>query len=470
MKHKILTLCLAAAATLTAGAQELRTTYFMQTSNYRHEMNPALLDHGYVGMPLLFGNFNLGMTGNLGLKKFVYEMKPDWQGYGVEGRTLTTFMHPSVSADDFLGGLKEKNRFGLSLKYQLLEVAFKGFGGYNVIGLNLRSNTNLCLPKGLFSFMKTAGAEQDYDFSNLGVRSETYAELALGHSHKINDKLTIGAKMKFLFGLTYADFTADNIRLHMSEDYWEVTGDAHMSAALMGTEFNKSDKVDPDNADRHRIDELDDFKGGLGGFGLAFDLGATYKVMDDLTVSAAITDLGFISWKNAQQASSAGKWHFEGFENDIYVGGTKTENNEIGDQFEAIGDDLGDLFAVYDDGVKTDTRALAATLNVGAEYTLPQYRKLRFGFLYTSRIAGRHSHHQGQLSVNCRPVKWFEAAVNVAAGSTGVTGGLVLDLHAPHFNFFIGTDRFFGKLSKQGIPLNRSNANLSLGISFPMGK
>ena len=46
---------------------------------------------------------------------------------------------------------------------------------------------------------------------------------------------------------------------------------------------------------------------------MAFDLGATYKVMDDLTVSAALTDLGFINWKNAQHASSAGEWEFEGF-------------------------------------------------------------------------------------------------------------------------------------------------------------
>jgi hypothetical protein len=41
--------------------------------------------------------------------------------------------------------------------------------------------------------------------------------------------------------------------------------------------------------------------------------------MDDLTVSAALTDLGFINWKNAQHASSAGEWEFEGFGKDNHT-------------------------------------------------------------------------------------------------------------------------------------------------------
>ena len=199
-------------------------------------------------------------------------------------------------------------------------------------------------------------------------------------------------------------------------------------------------------------------------------MGATYQLLPDLKLSAAITDLGFINWNNAYQASSAGVWRFEGFENDIYAGGTDTGNNKIEDQLDAIQEDLKDMFAHYEDETpqKSAARTLAATLNLGAEYTLPVYRKLRFGFLYTGRMAGKFSHHQGMLTATVRPVKWFEAAVNMAAGSTGITGGMVLDFHARHFNIFVGTDRFFGKLSKQFIPLNNTNANVSLGMSVPL--
>lgn len=51
-----------ATMALTAAAQDLRTSYFMETSVNRHEMNPALLSESYVNIPLVLGNFNLGTT------------------------------------------------------------------------------------------------------------------------------------------------------------------------------------------------------------------------------------------------------------------------------------------------------------------------------------------------------------------------------------------------------------------------
>lgn len=478
MKLKISALTLAVALAASVQAQELQTSYFMETSTTRHESNPALLDGAYVTMPLTMGYLNLGTRGNAGMSDFVFKMKPSWQNYGQGGNMLTTFMHPDVDAGAFLNGLKDKTRIGLELKYQLAGVAFKAFGGMNVVELNLRSNTNVTLPKTLFDFMKTAGDKSDYQISDMGVRTENMMELGLGHARSINDQWRVGGKMKLLFGLAYADMNVEKLNIHMQDDYWKVDGDVQVAAALMKTDFEYEgpDKnfVDANGqvTERRRVKGLDDFKGGLSGFGLAFDLGATYKPIDDLTVSAALTDLGFVSWSNVRHASSAGTWTFDGFKNPIYCGGTDTGNNKIDDQLDAIGDDLENLFSVYEDPnpKKGDTRALAATLNLGAEYTLPVYRNLRFGFLYSGRFAGQFSRHQAMLSANVRPVRWFEASWSVAAGTTGVTSGLLLDFRAPHFNFFIGTDRFFGKLGKQGVPLNNLNANLSLGMSFPLGK
>ena len=465
-----------ATAVLPATAQELRSTYFMETSNYRHEMNPALLDAPYMSVPLVLGNFNLGLTGNFGIENFIYKMQPGWQGYGVEGRNYTTFMHPMVGADEFLGNLNDKNKLNMNFKYQLAGVAWRGWGGTNVIEMNLRSNVGMVLPKSLFEFMKTTGAKEDYSISDLGVRTENYVELGLGHSHKIGDKLTVGAKAKLLFGLAYGDLKVNNLNLHMNDDHWDIDGDIRLSAALMKStlEYENADKNYRDPATgqltgRRRIKGIDEFKGGMSGFGLALDLGAVYEINEDLRVSAAVTDLGFIGWSDAYQASSAGTWSFDGFE-DFYAGGEKKENNKLDDQLESLGDDLEDIFSVYEDeqAQKTDTRMLAATVNAGVEYTLPVYRNLRFGALYTGRFAGPYSWHEGMVSATVRPVKWLEYTANVAFTSTGVTTGMVLDLHAKHFNFFIGTDRFFGKLSKQCIPVKNANGSISLGMSIPL--
>lgn len=452
-----------AAAILPTSAQELRTSYFMETSNYRHQMNPALLDSPYVG--LLFSNINIGMTGNIGAKQFIFDTN------GLPGYTgnyrYTTFMDPNVDAKTFLNKLHDKNRFDLYLNYNLFSVGFKAWGGVNLLELNLRSNTNLTLPKGLFEFAKTAGEKEHYEFGGLGMRTQNYMELALGHSRDINKQWRVGGKLKFLIGAAYADFTADNVMLDMTEDAWRIQSNAQMKASLLKSDVIHEDPSKNSADGRPRVKELDNFGFSLPGFGMALDLGVTYKPIENLTLSAAITDLGFISWKNTHHASSQGDYTFDGF-NNIYIGSDKDQTEDIDDQFDQIGDDLEEMFSVYDDGTKTATQALAATLNVGAEYKLPAYDKLKFGFLYTSRIHGKYSWHQGMLNVGVRPVKWFECNVNGAVTSTGVTAGGMLSLKAPHFNFYIAADRFFSKMGKQGVPLNSSNGNITFGMTFPL--
>lgn len=467
MRYKIMAAAAMMATAMNTAAQELRTTYFMQTSDLRHEMNPALLDHSYVSMPFL-GNMNVGTTGNFGAKTFIFDMQPTWEGYGVDGRTRTTFMHPNVDTDEFLGGLKDNNRLGVSLKYQIFGFAFKAFGGFNSVDMSLRSNTNISMPKSLFEFMKTTGNKTDYSITDLGARTENFVELGLGHSHKVNEKWTVGGKLKFLFGVGYANLNTERVDLHLDDDYWRVSGKITAEMSALGVDVKQSDKVDPENPDRHRVDGLDDNIGGLGGFGAAVDLGATWKPIDHLTVSAALTDLGAIRWRKAHRMTSTGEWTFEGFKQDIYAGGSKENGKELGDQLEDIGDDLGDMFALYYDGAKSRSHALSANLHLGAEYALPSYDKLRFGFLYTSRMAGQFAWHQGMLSVNIRPVKAIEFSLSGSASTSGVSGGMVLDLHAKRFNFFVGTDCFLSKMGKYGVPLKRANNSVSFGFGFPL--
>jgi len=463
LRHICSALAVAAVAAPLA-AQELRTSYFAETSNFKHQINPALLDNAYMGMPF-FGNIHIGTTGNVGLKNFVYKNT----GANSARYPLTTFMSPTVSASQFLDDLHDKNRMDIYLNYNVASVAFKGFGGINLVELNVRSNTHLSLPKELFDFMKSTGARDHYDLSGVGMRTQNYAELALGHSRNITDKLRVGAKMKLLFGLAYGDFDVKRLDLTLSGDQWKAVGDARLDAAIMSSKFLPATDKPHSPDGRPRVDDFD-VQAGLAGFGLAFDLGATYKLLPDLTLSASITDLGFISYGKAQHASSAGEYTFDGFENDIYVSGENNGTNKLGDQFKQMGDDLEEIFSVYDDGESASRSALAATINLGAEYTLPAYRKLRFGFLYTSRICGKYSWHEGMFSANCRPLKWIEANFSVAATSTGITCGGLLNFHAPHFNFYVGTDRFFGKVSKEFIPLNHTNAGINIGMTFPLGK
>lgn len=455
-RHILLVLTIFTAYTVTA--QELRTSYFQQTSHYRHQMNPALLQEPHIGV--LLGNIHVGATGNMGYRDFIYPL---------ENNSLykqTTMMHPDISAQEALKRFDENNRTDVYFNYNLFSIAFRGFKGMNLLELNIRAENHVALPYQLVQFMKAPGARQQYDLKGIGARTQNYAELALGHAHDINEKWRIGGKVKLLLGIGYADLDTRQLDVAMDGDKWTVNGDMRLKAALSKTTLtNHPVKKAPDG--RPRIDKVSvDFNGGINGIGVGVDFGTIYKFNNSWTFSAAITDIGFIRWKNTENASSAGSYTFEGFEN-IHVKGKDNTGKDIGKQFEDMGEDLKNLFSICNDGQTAHTSVLAATLNIGTQYTIPAYPRLRLGYLLSQRL-GKYNYHSSMISVNWRPVGWFETNLSTALTSSGLTAGAVIDFHARHFNFFIGCDAFPGKVSKYYIPLNNTNTGISMGISFPL--
>jgi hypothetical protein len=288
--------------------------------------------------------------------------------------------------------------------------------------------------------------------------------LALGHSRDIDEQWRVGGKFKVLFGIGQAEAKADRLRITMNDDVWAIDADTRLNASVGNTswEYEDAHLNAPDG--RRRVDGIDEVKPGMNGFGLGLDLGATYKLDDDWQFSATLTDLGFISWNNTLQASSRGTYQFDGFD-EFYAGGN---GEKIGTQFEQIGDDLEELFSLYDDGKGSKTTALSTTLNLGGEYTLPSYRNFTAGLLYSGRFAGLYSYHSVTLAANVRPVSWFEASLNTSVTSTGMGLGAYLGFQTKGFNVFIASDRIPGAVSKEYIPLNSTNANVAFGINFPL--
>ena len=462
MKSKLtkysLGILVATTCSLSAVAQESRTSYFMETSSFRHQMNPALLDAPYKSFML--GNINVGATGNVGLGNFIYKTE------GNSKYDYTTFLNPSISASTFLGDMEDKNRMDLYVNYNIFSCAFKAFGGMNLVELNMRSNTHLTLPYEFFEFAKTAGAKQNYHLEDIGMRTTNYAELAFGHARNINDKLRIGAKMKVLVGAAYADFSVDQMDITMSGDEWRINAQTQVEASILDSklEFEPAHKNSADG--RRRLKGIDETAFGLPGLGVAVDLGATYKLTDDLTLSAGITDLGFMNWKKTHKASSKGDYTFDGFET-FRVNSDDKTTDRLGPQLEDLGDDLEEMFSVYYDGEDNVTQMLVATINAGAEYTLPVYKKLRFGALYTGRINGLYSWHQGMISANYRPWKWLELNANTAFSSTGTTFGGAVNMHLGIAKLYIGADRIFGDVSKEFIPIDNMNGQVNVGITVP---
>ena len=204
---------------------------------------------------------------------------------------------------------------------------------------------------------------------------------------------------------------------------------------------------------------------------MAIDLGATYKLNDEWTFSASVLDLGFISWKNTTKGTMSKDFTFDGFsEISVKDDGTNSEN-KLDNQVDQLVDDLADLakFDKAGEGMKRTT-ALAATLHLGAQYTLPAYDRLNFGFLSTTRMQGKHSWTEARVSANVAPLSWFEASVNYALSNFGSDAGIMLNFHPRGFNFFIGADVPMCKYEPAYYaPISRAAVNVNLGINFTFG-
>lgn len=105
MRTNVLAIILSGAvATLAvsdamAQTQNSRSTYFLEGSTYRHELNPAFMgERGYVSFPGL-GNLTIGAQSTGGVGDFIFKKS---------NGDLTTFMNEEVSSAEFLKGLPKR--------------------------------------------------------------------------------------------------------------------------------------------------------------------------------------------------------------------------------------------------------------------------------------------------------------------------------------------------------------------------
>ncbi|MEE1366065.1 MAG: DUF5723 family protein [Muribaculaceae bacterium] len=438
-----------------ATAQNTNSGYFIDEYTYRHHLNPAYgNENNYVAMPVL-GNVNFGIRGNLHLTDVLYN---------VNGQT-TTFLNPLVNTDEFMSNIEDHNIIGSNIRLDILSAGFKAWGGYNTIGLNLRTNIDTSIPRGIFSLAKEGLSNTAYDISDFNVHADVYSELSLGHSRQITEQLRVGGALKILFGTGNVDANFNRAQLALGEDAWTAITDATIHASLPGLSYKTTVNSSTGHHYVNGIDIDTSQFNVISGFGAALDLGAIYRLNDDWEFSLALNDLGFISWSSDIVASTDGE---QTFTTGIYTFSIDDESlNSFDNELEKIKDDISALYELNDMGDQgSRTRMLGATLNVGAKYTFPFYRKLDFGLLNTTRLLADHTWTEFRLSANVAPVDIFSAGVNFSAGTYGCGFGWLVNLHPKGFNLFAGMDHTFFRIAKQGIPLN-SNASFNIGINFP---
>lgn len=451
----------------SVSAQNLNSAYFLDGYAYGHYMNPAkdYDRNGYVGLPAL-GHLNVGLNGNLSLTDILK----------LNNGSLTTYLNPNISVKDALSGFSSTNHTNANLRLDIISFGFHAWGGYNTFNISARTNVGFTAPYELFEATKNL-TNKDYNISGIGMNTTAWAEIGFGHSRKVTDAWRVGGKLKVLLGAGHAVLNVKNAHLNLeAPDKWIIEAEAEANVSIKGFTWGETEtkeyKSKPGTYEQINFDNVDVESPGLNGWGLGLDLGAEWNLgeqgwLEGMTVSASLLDFGFISWNETHRAYNKGEAvEFTGF-NDIQV--SDGPGTSFDDQSDRYGDRFSDLIALQDGGKVSSTKMLGATLNIGVEYELPQYRQLSFGLLSTTRIQGKYSWNEERISATVSPLRWLEGSINLGFGTLGTSFGWVANIHPKGFSLFLGMDHTMGRLSKQGIPL-KSSTSFTMGISFPFGK
>lgn len=483
--------------TLSVNAQFLRTSYFMEGTHYRQQLNPALTPtKGYFNLPVIGAvNATVGST-SLGYQDII-DIIDDGDDF--------------YTKPDFMNRLKDNNKLNVNFSTEILSAGWykgKNFWSFNI---GLRTDIGANLTKNMFTFLNEMETVEEnwrnsnYDISGQQLNINAYTEIGLGLSRQINSRLTVVARVKALLGIGNMELKLNRVAMSAnlpsdqqinqwsSESYWNsmTPSQAAQAAQELKDKFNnyhanltvgaelKSSFKGLELQEEEGKDYVTDFdfdsgKLGIAGYGFGIDLGASYKILDNLTVSASVLDLGFISWsKSSTKIASANPDPID-IKGSTYANMVDPNNpntvmnavNQLQNDAQGYMDRVtnGDVLD-YDmlqlevsDAKESRKSRLASILVLGAEYGFFN-NKLAVGVLSTTRFVQPDALTELTFSANYRPKSWFNVALSYSAiQSAGKSFGLGLKLGP----LFVGTDyMFLGK--------NSNSVNGFVGVSIPLG-
>lgn len=451
---------------VTGHSQYLRTSYFMEGTQYRLQLNPALApERGFVHLPAI-GHMQAAFHSNSMGMSDVIEM--------IDNKDESDYF----TSDKFFNNLVDVNNASLNAGTDLLAVGWWGGKGFWTLSMGFKVDGYASVPKEWFSFMRDMKGIQPVDYSaysrHIGheeMNFTAYTEVAVGYTRQVAERLTIGGRLKGLLGM-------GNINLKVKEALVNINlenlpADFNWSnpepTQLIGTRGTASFDVDADlessfeglsllyNADQY-IDDMD-FEAkhmGIAGVGAAVDLGLAFQVTDAFSVSAAVNDLGFIQWsKGCTQYAHSNT-------SDMRFDTNRPSDLPYFANVAGSGKALNlDMLRLERDASDHKSRktTLASTMVLGGEYKVVN-DKLSVGVLFTNRFTKPKNESELTLSANYHPSSLVDLAVSYSpVMCSGKSFGVAVKVGP----LFVGSDYVY-------LDKNTKCCNALVGLSIPLGK
>jgi hypothetical protein len=430
-------------------SQNEGTMYFMTSLPQVSYLNPA-------SFPAY--RFSIGLPGSSVFAQYANN------GFSYNSFAVKVNDSTNVDLNKLYHNLKKKNYITTAVQADIFRVSLKVNPRlYLTLNATAKSFNRVMLPKDLTGIFIKGTAQYVNGTASLSpeVEAMAYLETALGLAYKVNQKFTVGARVKFLKGAANTTTQHANINLALDGDY-AITASANVDARTSGI-HNLTD------SNYKLSDHWHDY---LKNNGFAFDLGATWQMNDRFTIGGSLIDIGSINWKNDPYEyrldPAKANYTFKG----IDLGRILNGDN---DYLKHEGDSISNNFELQK-GVRGSYRTpLPGKMYLSGNYKLK--RNLYFGgLLFAEKFRGRFA-AGGSVSLHKEFGRRISTSLSYTISNSSFNNiGAGLSLNFAPFQFYLVGDNLlrgpWAMLTKGNINPYLNNMqyfNLRAGLNFVFG-
>lgn len=410
-------------------AQRNIILYSLQNVPQTSNSNPAIIPdiQGYFGLPLL-SNVNAGLSNT----SFTFKE------FGIP--SFSNIDEDNFDFQNVLTKVNARNRLIAEADLELINFGFHLGKGFITFSLTEHTENILRYPPDLIQL----GADVDedinvqgnlYDLSQLDFNLVHYRTIALGYAKALNARINVGIKAKLLMGL---------------ENLWSENTGLQLVTLDNSDTYGVANRLEILSAGLGRFSDDNDFSiskyfTNPGNYGLAFDIGGTFKINNKFRVEASLINLGFIRWSSGVN---------------YYV------ISDIINDLDNLADDIEeDLIDGKPRSPITYQTPLAPEIIVGGRYQLNSSQII--SLLINSKFYRGYTDVAAAVMYNFQINKWFGFSLNYAAyHQSYVNLGTGVSFALGPVQIYAATDNILGAIS----PTSVNNAHLNFGINFLIGK
>jgi hypothetical protein len=393
-------------------SQISHVAYFMRIPQ-NHLLNPAFkpASRFYIGIPVL-----TGVSGGFGNNFFELTdiLTPD-----LKADSIISFQNPNFNLEKMAAKLKDRNTISADASIQLLGIGFPiGQNLYFFADVIDRMAAKTLFPREfmeLYELGATDFINKTIDISEMNLKGQYFREYGVGLSANVTGNLRIGGKIKLLSGIASLSFINRSLHLRVNDDLsQDVMADASLQISgkeAINTIFADNNFIfqSPDtlNTDVNVKGFLQEYLGApLSNTGFGIDLGIVYNIGRLITLSASVTDLGFINWIQDLKSYDANtSFSLPG----ITLQEVVDQSFSIDDMVSSLKDSIVNNF-VQDPTPPAYKTYLPTKISVGGSLNI--YSVLSFGLLSETRIFAGSAQETITLSANTYLGRIFNAGLN----------------------------------------------------------